>query len=63
MSDIKVNQELSKLNQKKCKFCNQLDYIKPECKVKKGIATIEIKSKDSMEEEEEPKLINAKENQ
>jgi len=38
-----------------------LDYFKPEYKVKKGIAIIEIKSKDSMEGKSE--LTSAKENQ
>jgi len=61
MSDLKAKQELFKINQKKCKFCNCLNYVKPECKTKKGVTTVEMQSKDLMEEK--PKLTCVKKNQ
>lgn len=61
MSDLKAKLELSKTNKKKCKFCNQLNYIQPECESKEGITMVKMQSKDLMEEN--PKLICVKKNQ
>jgi len=61
MSDIKVDRESSKLNMEKCKFCHQSSYSKLECKIKKEIAIVEIKSEGSIGEKQ--KGTCAKENQ
>jgi len=61
MSDLKGKQELSKVNQRKCKFCNCSNYIKPECKIKERSAIVKIQSQNLIEEK--PESMSSKENQ
>jgi len=60
MSDLKEKQELSKMNQKRCKFCNCSNYVKPECKIKERSAIVKIQGEDLKDMKPE---ISIKENQ
>jgi len=60
MSDLKEKQELSRINQKKCKFYNCSSYVKPKCKIEGGRAIVEIPSQNLVEEKSE--LMDVKEN-
>jgi len=61
VSDLKTKRELSRINKKKCKFCNCLNYVKPECKTKKGITIGKMQSQNLMEAK--PELTSVKKNQ
>jgi putative ribosome biogenesis GTPase RsgA len=46
MSDLREKRELSKMNRKKCQFCNCSSYVKPGCKVKQRSAIVKISNED-----------------
>jgi len=46
MSDLREKQELSKMNHKKCKYCNCSNYVRPECEIKERSAIVKIKNVD-----------------
>jgi len=46
MSDLREKRELSKMNRKKCKFCNCSNYVRLECKTKERSAIVKIPNVD-----------------
>lgn len=46
MSDLGEKRELSKMNRKKCKYCDCSNYVKPGCKVKQRSAIVKISNED-----------------
>jgi len=52
-----MDRESTKVKMKHCKFCNQLNYAKLECEIKKENIKIEYKSKDSIEDNPEKTRI------
>lgn len=61
MSDLKEKRELSRIDQKKCQFCNCSSYVKPECGFKKEITIVKIQSQHLLEVKSES--MDLKENQ
>jgi len=60
MSDLKENRELSRINQKKCKFCNCSNYVKPKYRSKEESTIVKIQSQNLVKEE--PRSMSSKEN-
>jgi len=60
MSDLRAKYELSKMNQKNCKYCNCSNYMRLECKVKQGSAIVKVLNEDLKDVKPE---ICVKENQ
>jgi len=61
MSDLKEKRELSKVNQRKCKFCKCSNYVKPKCTIKGGSAIVQIQGQNLVEEK--PEFTSAEKDQ